>query len=45
MNIAAVDLHANGASSAFYGDSSLSNLPFTDGFEVGDTREWHATQP
>ncbi len=45
VNIAAVDLFANGASSAFYDDISLSNLPFIDGFEAADTREWHATQP
>lgn len=45
VNIAAVDLYANGASSAFYDDISLSNLPFTNGFESADTREWHATQP
>jgi hypothetical protein len=41
--IAAVDLFANGSSSVFYDDLSLSNLPFLDGFESGDTREWHET--
>lgn len=43
VNIAAVDLFANTGSSVFYDDISLSNLSFLDGFESGDTREWHTT--
>jgi len=42
--IAAVDLFANGATSIFYDDISLSNLPFLDGFESGDSQNWHFTQ-
>lgn len=45
LNFGAVDLFANGSSSVFYDDISLSNLPFSDGFESGDTREWHSTVP
>ena len=45
LNLAAVDLFANSAPSVFYDDISLSNLPFTDGFETGDTNEWHSTVP
>lgn len=45
VNIAAVDLFANGASSAFWDDISLSNLPFVDGFESESTIEWHYTTP
>ena len=40
----AVDLFANGASSVFYDDISVSNLPFLDDFETGDTRRWHWTE-
>ena len=39
----AVDLFANTASSAFYDDVSLSNLPFSDDFESGNTQAWHLT--
>lgn len=45
LNIAAVDLFANGASTVYYDDISLSNLPFSDDFETGDTQEWHSTLP
>jgi len=45
VNIGAVDLFANGASSVFYDDISLSNLPFLDGFETQDTSPWHLTVP
>ncbi|HSM15208.1 MAG TPA: hypothetical protein VLA66_14155, partial [Thermoanaerobaculia bacterium] len=45
VNIAAVDLFANGATSAYYDDISLSNLPFSDGFESESTNEWHSTAP
>jgi len=45
VNIAAVDLFANSASSVFYDDISLSNLPYLDGFESGDTSAWHSTVP
>lgn len=31
------------ASLAFYDDISLSNLPFTDGFESNSTAAWHQT--
>jgi hypothetical protein len=41
--IGALDLFANNATSAFYDDISLSNLPFLDGFESGDTQSWHET--
>lgn len=44
-NIGAVDLFANGSSSVFYDDISLSNLPFVDGFESESTNEWHYTTP
>ncbi|KAB2949167.1 MAG: hypothetical protein F9K18_15335 [Thermoanaerobaculia bacterium] len=43
--IAAVDLFANGASSAFYDDISMSDLPFLDGFETESTVNWHSTLP
>ncbi len=43
VNIAAVDLFANLATETFYDDISLSNLPFLDGFESGDSRNWHQT--
>ena len=43
LSVRAVDLFANTASSAFYDDISLSNLPFTDGFESSDTAAWHQT--
>lgn len=42
--IAALDLYANSASSIFYDDVSISNLPFLDGFENEDTDTWHYTQ-
>lgn len=48
VNIAAVDLFAaplTGPSPIYFDDLSLSNLAFLDGFESGDTREWHFTQP
>ncbi len=45
LNIAAVDLFANTASSVFYDDISLSNLPFIDGFESENTLPWHLTLP
>lgn len=45
LNIAAVDLFANGATSVFYDDISLSNMPFVDGFENESTSEWHWTEP
>lgn len=45
LNIGAVDLFANGASSVFYDDISLSNMPFVDGFENETTSEWHLTVP
>lgn len=41
--IAAIDLYANSATSAFYDDISLSDLPFLDGVESGDTAAWHTT--
>lgn len=44
-NIAAVDLFANGSTSVFYDDISLSNMPFLDGFENETTSEWHSTVP
>ena len=44
-NIAAVDLFANGSTSVFYDDISLSNMPFLDGFENESTSEWHSTVP
>jgi hypothetical protein len=44
--IGAVDLWANLTTSpVYYDDISLSDLDFFDGFETGDTREWHFTQP
>ncbi len=45
LNIAAVDLFANGSTSVFYDDISLSNMPFVDGFENETTSEWHLTVP
>jgi hypothetical protein len=45
VNISAVDLFANLASTVHWDDISLSNLPFVDGFESGDTNEWHYTAP
>jgi hypothetical protein len=45
LTIGAVDLFANGASTVYYDDISLSDLPFLDGFESGDTNEWHFTLP
>ena len=45
LNIAAVDLYANGATSIFYDDISLSNMDFSDGFESEDTSQWHSTAP
>jgi hypothetical protein len=45
LNFATVDLFANGATSVFYDDLSLSNLPFVDGFESESTNEWHFTTP
>lgn len=45
LNIDALDLFANGSSNVYYDDISLSNLDFLDGFESGDTREWHYTEP
>lgn len=45
LQITAVDLFANGASSAFYDDISLSDMDFLDGFESGDTRNWHYYLP
>ena len=46
LAFAAVELFANNAvSSAFYDDLSLSGLPFTDGFESGDTRWWSSAVP
>lgn len=47
-NIAAVDLFAlpsSGPTPIYFDDLSLSDLDFFDGFESGDTREWHYTQP
>jgi hypothetical protein len=45
VNIGTVDLFANSATSVFYDDISLSNLPFVDGFETGTTSEWHSVLP
>ena len=45
LNIAAVDLFANTAPTVYWDDVSLSNLPFSDGFESGDTVEWHVAVP
>jgi hypothetical protein len=45
LNIDALDLFGNTSSNVYYDDVSLSNLEFLDGFESGDTREWHFTQP
>ena len=45
LNFATVSLNATGASPVYYDDVSLSNLPFLDGFESGDTNEWHVTVP
>ena len=48
VNIAAVDLYAHppsGPSPIYFDDVSLSNLPFLDGFESEDTRNWHFTLP
>jgi hypothetical protein len=44
-NIGTVDLFANSATSVFYDDITLSNLPFLDGFESEDTGAWHFTLP
>jgi hypothetical protein len=44
-NIATVDLFANGATSVFYDDLSLSNLPFLDGFESESVQNWHFYVP
>ncbi|MEO7793315.1 MAG: hypothetical protein ABIV06_00965 [Thermoanaerobaculia bacterium] len=43
ISLRAVDLFGNNAGSAFWDDLSLSNLPFSDGFEGGDTNSWHET--
>ncbi len=43
LSVRAVDLFANTATSAFYDDISLSNLPFSDGFESNSTAAWHQT--
>lgn len=43
LSLRAVDLFANTASTAFYDDISLSNLPFNDGFESSDSAAWHST--
>ena len=45
VSLRGVDLFANNATSTFYDDLSLSNLPFLDGFENGDTAAWHQTVP
>ena len=45
LNIGAVDLFANGSTSVFYDDISLSNMPFLDGFEGESSAEWHLTVP
>ena len=45
LSVAAVDLFANVATSAFYDDISVSDLPFGDGFEGGNTQAWHMTVP
>ena len=39
------DQFANVATSAFYDDISVSDLPFGDGFEGGNTQAWHMTVP
>ena len=45
VNIAAVDLYANNATSIFYDDMSLVELMFGDGFESEDTARWSLTSP
>jgi len=45
LEITAVDLFANTATAVYYDDISLSNLTFVDGFETGDTQNWHSTLP
>lgn len=44
LNVGAVDLFANlSVNEAYYDDISISNLPWNDDFETGDTQPWHVT--
>jgi hypothetical protein len=42
-SLRAIDIFANGATSVFWDDLSVSNLPFSDGFEDENTQAWHQT--
>jgi hypothetical protein len=45
LAVGAVDLFANGSTSVYWDDPSLTNLPFDDDFETGDTYNWSFYQP
>ncbi len=45
LNLGAVDMYANGATSVYYDDFSLRMVLFNSDFESGNTTDWDVTQP